>query len=141
MFGLWDRKGKSGEPLPEANHGRQIRIGHQACARAATSNRASRQRVICPSHSTAEWLTRPVAPYETVDERATGFRCRHCRQGFVVPREQSSFAEIFGVNSHIRSICDRLVFEGHTAIAPALFERRNAGMERSLELLDRACKT
>jgi hypothetical protein len=60
MFGLWDRKGKSGEPLPEANHGRQIRIGHQACARTVTSNRASRQRVICPSHSTAEWLTRPV---------------------------------------------------------------------------------
>lgn len=31
--------------------------------------------------------------------------------------------EIFGVNSHIRSICDRLAGEGYVAIAPALFDR------------------
>ncbi len=31
--------------------------------------------------------------------------------------------EIFGVNSHIRSICDRLTDEGYAAIAPALFDR------------------
>ena len=31
--------------------------------------------------------------------------------------------EIFGVNSHIRSICDRLAELGYTAIAPALFDR------------------
>jgi Dienelactone hydrolase family len=68
------------------------------------------------------------APYETVDERATGFRCRHCRQGFVVPREQSSFAEIFGVDGHIRSICDRLAFEGYTAIAPLCSIANSAGM-------------
>ena len=28
--------------------------------------------------------------------------------------------EIFGVNEHIRSICDRLASEGYVAIAPAL---------------------
>ena len=32
--------------------------------------------------------------------------------------------EIFGVNSHIRSICDRLAAEGYVAIAPALFDRQ-----------------
>lgn len=31
--------------------------------------------------------------------------------------------EIFGVNSHIRSICDRLAAIGYVAIAPAMFDR------------------
>lgn len=31
--------------------------------------------------------------------------------------------EIFGVNSHIRSICERLANEGYVAIAPAIFDR------------------
>lgn len=37
--------------------------------------------------------------------------------------------EIFGVNSHIRSICDRLAADGYTAIAPALFDRTERGFE------------
>lgn len=32
--------------------------------------------------------------------------------------------EIFGVNTHIRSVCDRFAAEGYTAIAPALFDRQ-----------------
>src|SRR6202795_2111401 len=31
--------------------------------------------------------------------------------------------EIFGVNHHIRAVCDRLAAEGYTAIAPAIFDR------------------
>lgn len=31
--------------------------------------------------------------------------------------------EIFGVNAHIRSICDRLANAGYVAIAPAIFDR------------------
>jgi len=31
--------------------------------------------------------------------------------------------EIFGVNSHIRNVCDRFAAEGYVAIAPALFDR------------------
>jgi carboxymethylenebutenolidase len=31
--------------------------------------------------------------------------------------------EIFGVNSHIRNICDRLAHEGYVTIAPAIFDR------------------
>ncbi|MBR0757148.1 dienelactone hydrolase family protein [Bradyrhizobium jicamae] len=31
--------------------------------------------------------------------------------------------EIFGVNHHIRSICDRLAKEGYVAIAPSIFDR------------------
>ena len=31
--------------------------------------------------------------------------------------------EIFGVNHHIRSVCDRLAAEGYSAVAPALFDR------------------
>ena len=32
--------------------------------------------------------------------------------------------EIFGVNHHIRSVCDRLAAEGYAAVAPALFDRQ-----------------
>jgi hypothetical protein len=59
MFGLWERKGKSGEPLPEANDGPPDSHRPLACARAAISNRASMQRAICLSHSTVEGPTRP----------------------------------------------------------------------------------
>lgn len=31
--------------------------------------------------------------------------------------------EIFGVNSHIRNVCDRLAAAGYSAVAPALFDR------------------
>ncbi len=31
--------------------------------------------------------------------------------------------EIFGVNHHIRAVCDRFAAEGYTAIAPAIFDR------------------
>lgn len=31
--------------------------------------------------------------------------------------------EIFGVNHHIRSVCDRLAKEGYVAVAPSIFDR------------------
>ena len=31
--------------------------------------------------------------------------------------------EIFGVNGHIRDVCDRFAREGYAAIAPALYDR------------------
>jgi carboxymethylenebutenolidase len=37
--------------------------------------------------------------------------------------------EIFGVNSHIRSVTDSFAAEGYTAIAPALFDRIRRGIE------------
>jgi len=37
--------------------------------------------------------------------------------------------EIFGVNHHIRSVCDRFAAVGYTAIAPALFDRKERGFE------------
>ncbi len=37
--------------------------------------------------------------------------------------------EIFGVNVHIRDICERLAAEGYTAIAPAVFDRAETGVE------------
>lgn len=35
--------------------------------------------------------------------------------------------EIFGVNHHIRGVCDRLADEGYVAIAPAIFDRIEPG--------------
>jgi carboxymethylenebutenolidase len=37
--------------------------------------------------------------------------------------------EIFGVNSHIRSVCDRYAEDGYRAIAPALFDRYEKGVD------------
>ena len=37
--------------------------------------------------------------------------------------------EIFGVNSHIRSVCDGFAANGYVAIAPALFDRIRPGIE------------
>jgi carboxymethylenebutenolidase len=39
------------------------------------------------------------------------------------------FQEIFGVNSHIRSVTDRLAQEGYLAIAPQLFDRLEQNFE------------
>ena len=37
--------------------------------------------------------------------------------------------EIFGVNSHIRSVADRWAAEGYVVLAPALFDRQEPGIE------------
>ena len=37
--------------------------------------------------------------------------------------------EIFGINSHIRSVTDRFAAAGYTAIAPSLFDRVRRGIE------------
>jgi carboxymethylenebutenolidase len=37
--------------------------------------------------------------------------------------------EIFGVNSHIRSVCDGYAAEGYLAVAPALFDRAERGVD------------
>lgn len=37
--------------------------------------------------------------------------------------------EIFGVNHHIRSVCDRLASEGYAAVAPAIFDRQVPNFE------------
>ena len=39
------------------------------------------------------------------------------------------FQEVFGVNSHIRSVVDRLAQSGYRAIAPALYQRTAPGFE------------
>ena len=37
--------------------------------------------------------------------------------------------EIFGVNHHIRAVCDRLAGEGYAALAPALFDRQQKNFQ------------
>jgi carboxymethylenebutenolidase len=37
--------------------------------------------------------------------------------------------EIFGVNSHIRAVCDDYAAQGYVAVAPALFDRVERGIE------------
>src|SRR5437867_13445476 len=37
--------------------------------------------------------------------------------------------EIFGVNHHIRSVCDCVAAAGYAAVAPALFDRIERGFE------------
>ncbi len=37
--------------------------------------------------------------------------------------------EIFGVNHHIRAVCDRLAGEGYAAVAPAVFDRQQPNFD------------
>lgn len=46
-----------------------------------------------------------------------------CKGGMVVVQE------IFGVNNHIRNVCDRLAEAGYAAVAPALFDRKVRNFE------------
>ena len=54
----------------------------------------------------------------------------HSRGGVVV------IQEIFGVNSHIREVCDGFANDGFTALAPAIFDRIEAGVELGYEGAD-----
>jgi carboxymethylenebutenolidase len=44
--------------------------------------------------------------------------------------------EIFGVNSHIRSVCDDYAGQGYVAVAPALFDRTERGVELGYQEAD-----
>jgi carboxymethylenebutenolidase len=44
--------------------------------------------------------------------------------------------EIFGVNRHIRGVCERFAAEGYAVIAPALFDRVGPGIELGYEAAD-----
>lgn len=50
--------------------------------------------------------------------------------------------EIFGVNSHIRNVCERFAAQGYVAVAPAIFDRQQPGFESgySAEEIDQARK-
>jgi carboxymethylenebutenolidase len=44
--------------------------------------------------------------------------------------------EIFGVNAHIREVCDRYAADGYVAIAPALFDRVEPNVQLGYEQAD-----
>jgi len=44
--------------------------------------------------------------------------------------------EIFGVNRHIRNVCDRFAAAGYAVIAPSLFDRVGPGIELGYEAAD-----
>ena len=44
--------------------------------------------------------------------------------------------EIFGVNNHIREVCDGYARDGYTALAPAIFDRIEPGIELGYEAAD-----
>jgi carboxymethylenebutenolidase len=54
------------------------------------------------------------------------------RGGLVVAQE------IFGVNSHIRSVCDGYAADGYCVIAPALFDRYERGIDIGYTPADKA---
>ncbi len=44
--------------------------------------------------------------------------------------------EIFGVNHHMRSLCDKFAASGYLAVAPALFDRAERGIEYGYQQAD-----
>ena len=70
----------------------------------------------------SEWVELTASDGHTLDAYRvvrTGTR----KGGVVVVQE------IFGVNAHIRSVCDRYAAEGYEAVAPALFDRIRPSVE------------
>lgn len=64
---------------------------------------------------------------------------RHSLTAYIAgdaPRGLVVLQEIFGVNDHIRSVVDRFAGHGYTAIAPALFDRIEPGIELGYEAQD-----
>ncbi len=58
--------------------------------------------------------------------RLAAYRCKPagaCKGGIVVVQE------IFGVNGHIRDLCEGFAAQGYRAVAPALFDRVERGVE------------
>ncbi|NND54685.1 MAG: dienelactone hydrolase family protein [Gammaproteobacteria bacterium] len=49
--------------------------------------------------------------------------------------------EIFGVNAHIRSVADGFAAEGYLAVAPAMFDRVEAGLELGYDDFGKARET
>ena len=62
-------------------------------------------------------------PTASRSRRSARIRPDTPRGGIVVAQE------IFGVNSHIRSVCDGFAADGYVAIAPALFDRYERGVD------------
>jgi carboxymethylenebutenolidase len=61
---------------------------------------------------------------------ADGHRLAAWRAGpDAAPRALVVVQEIFGVNSHIRTVCERFAAQGYAVIAPALFDRVEPGVE------------
>ena len=60
-----------------------------------------------------------------------GFRLGGYRADPITPAQAAIVViqEIFGVNAHIRDVCDRLADAGYCAIAPAIFDRIKPGFE------------
>jgi carboxymethylenebutenolidase len=67
-----------------------------------------------------------IRPTASDEHRFDAYRAgaRDTRKGGVVVVQ-----EIFGVNAHIREVCDRFAADGYEAIAPALFDRVRPGVE------------
>jgi carboxymethylenebutenolidase len=54
----------------------------------------------------------------------------YCARPRLTPRgAMVVIQEIFGVNTHIRSVCERLAADGFLSIAPALYDRAERGIE------------
>lgn len=49
--------------------------------------------------------------------------------------------EIFGVNDHIKSVADGFAADGYLAVAPAMFDRVEAGLELGYDELEKARET
>ena len=65
--------------------------------------------------------------------RLSAYRARPAgppRGGLVVVQE------IFGVNRHIRNLCDRFAADGYVALAPAIFDRVEPGFETGYQPAD-----
>ncbi len=60
---------------------------------------------------------------------ADGHQLGAYRAGTATGRGLVVIQEIFGVNHHIRAVCDQFAEQGYAVVAPALFDRAEPGVE------------
>ncbi len=90
-----------------------------------------RLRRACATSKGTPWERSSNSPHPTASARPPTAPIRRDRRagGIVVAQE------IFGVNRHIRAVCDGFAADGYVAVAPALFDRMRArrrhGLRRS----------
>ncbi len=84
-----------------------------------------RASAVFPVEGGSSWVSISHLSPRTVSSSApiAPTRAEPAKGGVVV------IQEIFGVNHHIRAVCDRLAAEGYAAVAPALFDRQQPNFE------------
>ena len=118
--------------VPLAEIAQDLRIGGRSVAAAAAAMPGPELKLWAASEPTGAGRNRETSMGETLTLTAADGTTVSAYQAKPAGRPRGGLVvlqEIFGVNGHIRSVADRFAAEGYLAVAPALFDRVEPGIE------------